>query len=224
MIILEESDAIGGISRTVRHNGCRMDIGGHRFFSKDQHVMDWWAAQMPLQGAMSFDDKMLSREKPLSPGGPDPEQTDRVMLIRQRISRIYYLDKFFDYPVSMKWRTIRNMGFMRTLKAGFSYLGAAIAKKPENSLEDFYINRFGRVLYSMFFEGYTEKPVGAAPERHRGRLGRSARQRAFGARHAQGYVPQSLRQKRRAKHRNLADRRILVPQIRPRPALGNRRR
>ena len=163
VIILEESDAIGGISRTVRHSGCRMDIGGHRFFSKDQHVMDWWAAQMPLQGAMSFDDKMLSREKPLSPGGPDPEQTDRVMLIRQRISRIYYLDKFFDYPVSMKWRTIRNMGFMRTLKAGFSYLGAAIAKKPENSLEDFYINRFGRVLYSMFFEGYTEKLWGRHP-------------------------------------------------------------
>ena len=163
VLVLEESDTVGGISRTVRHGGNRMDIGGHRFFSKDKEVMDWWAARMPLQGAMAYDDKMLSREKPLAENGPDPEQTDRVMLVRRRISRIYYLNKFFDYPISMKWQTFKNMGFVRTVKAGCSYLASVVSKKPEDSLENFYINRFGRVLYSMFFEGYTEKLWGRHP-------------------------------------------------------------
>ncbi len=163
VIILEQSGEIGGISRTVRYHGNRMDIGGHRFFSKDERVTRWWEQMMPLQGAPAFDDKLLGREKPLSPGGPDPEQDDEVMLIRRRISRIYYLKKFFDYPVSMKWQTFRNMGFSRTMKAGFSYLKAAVHKRPENSLEDFYINRFGKVLYGMFFEGYTEKLWGRHP-------------------------------------------------------------
>ena len=161
--ILEESGCIGGISRTVCHEGHRMDIGGHRFFSKDPAVVRWWSQLMPTQGASSFDDKILGREKPLAQGGPDPETEDRVMLVRQRVSRIYYRKKFFDYPVSLKLQTIKNMGFVTTVKAGFSYLKAIIFKKPEDSLENFYINRFGRVLYSMFFEGYTEKLWGRHP-------------------------------------------------------------
>ncbi|MBE6850124.1 MAG: NAD(P)/FAD-dependent oxidoreductase [Ruminococcus sp.] len=161
--IYEESDAIGGISKTVKHNGNRMDIGGHRFFSKDKAVMQWWQDMMPRQGKPSFDDIILKREKKLAEGGPDPEQTDRVMLVRNRVSRIYYKHKFFDYPVSLKWETIRNMGFGTTMVAGFSYMKGTIAKKPEDSLENFYINRFGRKLYSMFFEGYTEKLWGRHP-------------------------------------------------------------
>ncbi len=163
VVILEESDTVGGISRTVRHGGNRMDIGGHRFFSKDKNVMDWWKARLPLQGAQAFDDALLGRDKPLAENGPNPETEDRVMLVRRRISRIYYLQKFFDYPISMKWQTFKNMGFVRTMKAGFSYLHSAVSKKPEDSLENFYINRFGRVLYSMFFEGYTEKLWGRHP-------------------------------------------------------------
>ena len=97
-------------------------------------------------------------------GGPNPERTDRVMLVRQRISRIYYNRKFFDYPISMKPRTFLNMGFLQTMKAGFSYLASCVHKLPEDSLENFYINRFGRVLYSMFFEGYTEKVWGRHPK------------------------------------------------------------
>ncbi len=161
--ILEESQTIGGISRTVRYHGNRMDIGGHRFFSKDDRVMNWWSSLMPLQGAPSFDDAKLGRDKQLAPGGPDPQVTDRVMLLRQRISRIYYKKHFFDYPISMKWETIRNMGFWTTMRAGFSYLKTVIHKLPETNLENFYINRFGRVLYSMFFEGYTEKLWGRHP-------------------------------------------------------------
>lgn len=163
VLLLEQSGEVGGISRTVRYNGNRMDIGGHRFFSKNRRVTEWWEEIMPLQGKPSFDDKLLGREKELAPGGPDPETEDRVMLLRRRVSRIYYLKRFFDYPISMKWQTLRNMGFARTMKAGFSYFKTIFHKRQENSLEDFYINRFGKVLYSMFFEGYTEKLWGRHP-------------------------------------------------------------
>lgn len=161
--VLEATDRIGGISQTVRYHGNRMDIGGHRFFSKDERVNEWWAELMPLQGKPAWDDKLLSAEKDFAPGGPDPEQTDRVMLIRDRVSRIYFQRHFFDYPISLKWSTIRNMGLLTTLKAGFSYLYSCVHKLPETSLENFYINRFGRVLYAMFFESYTEKVWGRHP-------------------------------------------------------------
>lgn len=161
--VLEESGAIGGISRTVHVNGNRMDIGGHRFFSKDRDVMDWWEKMLPLQGAPSYDDKLLNRSRNLHPGGPDPEKDDGTMLLRHRVSRIYYHNKFFDYPISMKWKTFQNMGLFCTIRVGFSYLASCVVKKKEDSLENFYINRFGKMLYSMFFEGYTEKLWGRHP-------------------------------------------------------------
>lgn len=163
VVVLEESDEIGGISKTVRYKGNRMDIGGHRFFSKDGRVTAWWEKMMPTQGAPARDDAILDRKKPLVSGGPDPEKEDRVMLVRHRVSRIYYKKKFFDYPISMKPQTFINMGFISTMKAGFSYLHCCFVKKKEDSLENFYINRFGRVLYGMFFEGYTEKLWGRHP-------------------------------------------------------------
>ena len=91
-------------------------------------------------------------EKELSADGPDPEKEDRVMLLRNRISRILFLHKFFDYPISLKLATFKNMGLGRTMKAGFGYMKSAVFKKEEDSLENFYINRFGRPLYEMFFE------------------------------------------------------------------------
>ena len=94
--VLEASGEFGGISRTVRHNGNRMDIGGHRFFSKDDRVMNWWKTILPLQGAPSYDDKKLNRAHDMEPGGPDPEKIDEVMLKRHRVSRIYWHGKFFD--------------------------------------------------------------------------------------------------------------------------------
>lgn len=163
VIILEEENQVGGISKTVRYNGNRMDIGGHRFFSKDENVMEFWKELMPIQGAPSYDDKKLNREKPLVKDGPDPEKENKVMLVRDRVSRIYYLKKFFDYPVSLKLETFTNMGLIRTIKAGFSYLKSIFVKKKETSLENFYINRFGKVLYGMFFEKYTEKLWGRHP-------------------------------------------------------------
>ncbi|WP_010248692.1 NAD(P)/FAD-dependent oxidoreductase [Acetivibrio cellulolyticus] len=162
-IILEESEFIGGISRTAQYKGNRMDIGGHRFFSKNSQVNDIWQELMPTQGSPSKDDKLLGIEKPLSADGPDPEKTDKVMLVRNRVSRIFYLRSFFDYPISIKPATFINMGFIRTMKAGFGLIGSSIKKREEKSLEDFYVNRFGRSLYEMFFEDYTEKLWGVHP-------------------------------------------------------------
>lgn len=163
VVILEETGELGGISRTVNYKGNRMDIGGHRFFSKDPEVVAMWEELMPLQGKKAWDDILTGREVELSPGGADPEKTDLVMLKRRRVSRIFYRKKFFDYPVKMNLSTILAMGFFTTFLAGISYLASSLRKLPEVSLENFYINRFGRKLYSMFFEGYTEKLWGRHP-------------------------------------------------------------
>ncbi len=163
-IIIEESPYIGGISRTAQVGGNRMDLGGHRFFSKDERVTEFWNELMPTQGAPSADDLITGSEKPLAEGGPDPEKEDRVMLVRTRVSRIFFLRKFFDYPISMKAETFKNMGFKRTVKAGFGYLKSVVSKKPETNLKNFYINRFGKPLYEMFFEDYTTKLWGVNPE------------------------------------------------------------
>ncbi len=141
-LIFEESDKVGGISRTECYKGNRIDIGGHRFFSKSQRVVSWWEKVMPF--------------------GNDLQQK-RTMMRRRRISRIYYLRRFFDYPITLSWQTLRNLGLFRTLWLGCSYLKSSIHKKQETSLEDFYINRFGKRLYSMFFEAYTEKVWGIHP-------------------------------------------------------------
>ncbi len=164
VIILEKTNSTGGISRTVNHNGNRMDIGGHRFFSKNEDIVKRWLEILHMQNKNSIDDILLKREKKLPKEGLDPEKEDMVMLKRQRISRIFYNQKFFDYPIKMKFQTIKNLGFLTTLSAGFSYLFSLINKKEETSLENFYINRFGKKLYSMFFENYTEKLWGRHPK------------------------------------------------------------
>ena len=160
-VIFEAEDVIGGISRTARYNGNRMDIGGHRFFSKSDTVMDWWQGILPLQGAASKDDIAIGRSVPLVEGGPDPEQTDYVMLCRSRLSRILFLRKLFDYPVSLNGDTIRNLGLWRMFKIGMSYIKVQLLPaRKEKSLEDFMINRFGVELYRTFFRDYTEKVWG----------------------------------------------------------------
>lgn len=162
-IILEESDTVGGISKTKVYKNNRMDLGGHRFFTKNEEVLNIWKELMPLQGSPSKDDIVLNREQEWSHGGPDPEKEDKVFLIRNRISRIYFLRKFFEYPISLKIETFKNMGLKRTLHVGIGYLISSVNKRSENSLEEFYINRFGKPLYEMFFEDYTEKLWGVHP-------------------------------------------------------------
>ncbi len=162
-IVLEAGDCVGGISRTVEYHGNRMDLGGHRFFTKNAEVAALWDALLPLQGAPALDDRLLGRDKPLQAGGPDPERTDRVMLVRDRVSRIYFARRFFDYPISLKWATLKNMGFRRTVAAGCGYVWASLFRREERTLRDFLINRFGAPLYRMFFESYNEKLWGRNP-------------------------------------------------------------
>ncbi len=161
--VFEESGEMGGISKTVAWHGNRMDMGGHRFFSKVPEVNAWWNRMLPMQGAPSRDDTMLERTIPLAQDGPDPEQEDRVMLHRNRVSRILFDSKFFDYPIRLTPELFINMGLLNTIEVGFSYLATIFHKREEKSLEDFYINRFGKKLYSMFFENYTENLWGRHP-------------------------------------------------------------
>ncbi|MCR4908721.1 MAG: NAD(P)/FAD-dependent oxidoreductase [Lachnospiraceae bacterium] len=161
--VFEESGDMGGISRTVNYKGNRMDMGGHRFFSKVGRVNDWWEMMLPAQGSPAYDDILLGRRVKLKKGGPDPEKEDRVMLQRNRVSRILYEGKFYDYPIKLSFETFRSFGFLTTLEVGFSYLASVLHKREEHSLEDFYVNRFGKKLYSMFFENYTANLWGRHP-------------------------------------------------------------
>ena len=222
-VILEASQEIGGISRTIRYKGNRMDIGGHRFFSKSDRVMQWWMELMPpepapddpgtstlpvngerardrateisyrgkrrlmlvparlpqepvLRGAGPIDPDaeamaagpLHGAEEEEAPPSPDkpiavplPQDRDLVMLIRPRRSRIYYLRRFFDYPITLTANTLKNLGTVRIVRVGLSYAASRIHQiAPERSLEDFLINRFGRELYLTFFKSYTEKVWG----------------------------------------------------------------
>ncbi len=164
-VILEAEEQVGGISRTVEYRGNRMDLGGHRFFSKIPEVNALWREILPDQTAPARDGMGPGPAVEAASGASDPELEDGVMLIRRRVSRIFYLNRFFDYPISLSLRTFLNLGPVRTVAAGAGYLLACLRKRPENSLEDFYINRFGAPLYRMFFEDYTEKLWGVHPSR-----------------------------------------------------------
>ncbi len=162
-IVFEASGDLGGIAKTVNYKGNRIDIGGHRFFSKSDRIVRWWLNILPLQGALSKDDIKLQRAIPLSkePSAPDPEKTDRAMLYRQRISRIAAFRKFFEYPISLSVKTLTNMGIVRVVRIFLSYVKTKIFPiKSEKNLEDFFINRFGKELYLTFFKSYTEKVWG----------------------------------------------------------------
>ena len=214
-IVLEASEEIGGISRTIRYKGNRMDIGGHRFFSKSDRVMQWWMELMPpaaeetasagesgpveisyqgqrravavpavspqhppLRGMGPLTVRVETDTEETDPEGkelaggrghtetvvveaPPPEDRDRVMLVRPRQSRIYYLRRFFEYPIKLTGSTVRNLGLARMVRIGASYVWARLRPiRPEKSLEDFLINRFGRELYLTFFKSYTEKVWG----------------------------------------------------------------
>ena len=162
-VVIEMSNDVGGISKTVVYKNNRIDIGGHRFFSKSEKVMRWWQEIMPIQGCPAWDDIILKRNYPeiQKNKGVDPEKVDLVFLIRNRLSRIFFLRSFFDYPITIKWNTFKNLGFVRIMKIGTSYALAKMTPiKIEKSLEDFLINRFGKELYKIFFQDYTEKVWG----------------------------------------------------------------
>ncbi len=165
-VVLEMSEYMGGISRTVRYKGNRIDIGGHRFFSKSDRVMNWWMKMMPVEGTsngashrIAYQGQSRDLSVPASSNGTAPD--DRVMLVRSRKSRIYFLRQFFDYPIQLSGRTMKQLGAVRMMKIGASYMASLIHQiKPEKTLEQFLINRFGKELYLTFFKSYTEKVWG----------------------------------------------------------------
>jgi protoporphyrinogen oxidase len=164
-IILEKSSCMGGISRTVNYKGNRIDLGGHRFFSKSDRVMNWWLQHLPMESVANGRANLTYHQQTCaaaaSATGPDPEHSDEVMLLRKRKSRIYYLRQFFEYPIQLSWNTLSQLGLTRTLRIGSSYLRSVVfPQKTAANLEEFFINRFGRELYLTFFKDYTEKVWG----------------------------------------------------------------
>ena len=166
--ILEATQDIGGLSKTVNHKGNRIDIGGHRFFSKSDWVMDWWRDLMPvaaMDGAGGANDVQISYQGAHRLLGRAQltarESDERVLLLRNRLSRIYWGGKFFDYPLKPGFDMAAKLGPAKCAMLGASYLRSSLFPiRPEASLEDFFINRFGRALYKQFFKEYTEKVWG----------------------------------------------------------------
>jgi protoporphyrinogen oxidase len=165
-LVFEAGSQVGGISKTVSYRGNRMDLGGHRFFSKSDWVMRWWQDILPIEGAESDTGRPLhmsyqGQRRDWLPGPARPASPEAVMLVRNRLSRIFYRRRFFDYPLRINPGTLCNMGLIETVKTGLSYAHARFAhRSPEASLEDFLINRFGERLYRTFFKSYTEKVWG----------------------------------------------------------------
>ena len=130
-VLEKDPDYVGGISRTVEHDGFRFDIGGHRFFSKSQEVVDLWSEILP-------DD----------------------FIQRPRMSRIYYEGKFYSYPLRA-FEALWNLGIWRSTLCMASYLRWKLKpNKTVRSFEDWVVNQFGHKLYSIFFKTYTEKVWG----------------------------------------------------------------
>jgi protoporphyrinogen oxidase len=162
-VVIELGCQVGGISKTINYRGNRMDLGGHRFFSKSDWVMEWWQNILPV--AADDASVQLAYQNASRAVAPAHRATaadgDNVMLVRPRLSRIYYGRRFYDYPVKLNPNTIRNLGLSRMARIGMSYARARIAPRtPERTLEDFLVNRFGNELYLTFFRDYTEKVWG----------------------------------------------------------------
>ena len=204
-IIYEQSDALGGLAQTINYKGNRIDIGGHRFFSKSDRVMKWWETilpiqGMPLDGGQAFQIQYQNQRTTVTSNldGPDPEKTDRVMLIRQRVSRIFFLRCFFDYPIALNMDTVRNLGIVRMARIAASYSRACLFQiRPEKSLEDFFINRFGSELYHTFFKDYTEKVWGVPCDKIRPEWG-AQRIKGLSVTKAVFHALKSLRKKDRS--------------------------
>lgn len=165
--VVESDSQVGGISKTVEYRGNRIDIGGHRFFSKSDWVMQWWASILPVEkvdeeGTLNFRYQGQQRGAlPENMTEVNPSARNDVMMVRSRISRIYFNEKFFDYPLKLNAGNLRKLGWKKTVTFGLSYIKAKASPiKQEVSLQDFFVNRFGEKLYRQFFKEYTEKVWG----------------------------------------------------------------
>jgi protoporphyrinogen oxidase len=162
--IIEADSQVGGISKTINHKGNRIDIGGHRFFSKSDWVMNWWLEMLPIEkknNSMPINLAYQGQSRTLKSESLVACEDDNILLVRKRLSRIYFKRNFFDYPLKLNIQTLSKLGVSKVITFGFSYVWAQVRRiKPEISLEDFLSNRFGNRLYKQFFKEYTEKVWG----------------------------------------------------------------
>lgn len=168
VLVFDADKQVGGISKTVVYDGNRMDLGGHRFFSKSDWVMNWWQSILPIEAGYSrgavlrinYQNAARDLRPPELLAGVDQEKT---MLVRPRLSRILYRRRFFDYPLKLNLATMANLGLGPMMQIAASYAHARLnPRDPEVTLEDFFINRFGSSLYQTFFKDYTEKVWGVS--------------------------------------------------------------
>jgi len=170
-VVVEQSDILGGIAQTRSYKGNRMDIGGHRFFSKSDRVMQWWLKVLPLQKLEHNSRQITYRQKirqieSSSETGPDPDKTDEVMLVRRRKSRVYFMRKFFDYPIRLSTDTLSKLGLFRTFRIGLSYLHSVFFPiRNEENLEEFlhrHMRKKNALLMFLMLK-LTQKKSGVCP-------------------------------------------------------------
>ncbi|ESU29238.1 hypothetical protein FLJC2902T_06330 [Flavobacterium limnosediminis JC2902] len=162
-VVIEMSSFWGGISRTEEHNGNRIDIGGHRFFSKSDEIMEWWQDILPIHSeSKNLTITYHNQNKDIAvKNSKTAVDSNNILLIRKRKSRIYFNKTFFDYPISLNFETLKNLGIINSGLIGLSYIKAVLFPiKNVETLDHFFINRFGERLYKTFFKDYTEKVWG----------------------------------------------------------------
>ena len=156
-VVFELDSQVGGISKTINYRGNRMDLGGHRFFSKSDWVMKWWQSMLPLSHG-GHDEPQLpdssirlayqGKERVILTSEVSSAHGDNVMLVRSRLSRIFYRRRFFDYPLKLNAATLTNLGPAYSVAIGMSYIKALLApRSPELTLEDFLVNHFGDIPF-----------------------------------------------------------------------------
>jgi protoporphyrinogen oxidase len=159
-VIIEMDSRVGGLSKTIDYKGNLIDLGGHRFFSKSEKIISWWLQFLPPDKSIPHAEIPITYQNQTSSLKISRSETagSGSMLLRPRKSRIYYDHTLFDYPLSFNMKTIRRFRIRKLIKIAFSYARAKLFPfRPESNLEQFFINRFGKELYSTFFKGYTEK-------------------------------------------------------------------
>ena len=166
-VIIEKDSQVGGLAKTVQYKGNRLDIGGHRFFSKSSNIIDWWLKFLPMDETVHEDHIHIAyQHKDADFDIKKFGKGEQTMLLRPRKSRIYFERKFFDYPLQLNMSTLRKLGFIKMMRIGFSYTRAKLFPvKPEENLAQFFRNRFGKKLYETFFKDYTEKVWGIPCEK-----------------------------------------------------------
>lgn len=124
VVICEKDIQVGGISKTVRHNGNRIDIGGHRFFSKSNWVREWWEKFLPVhvEEDQTLSLKYQGKELQYPVESSSDNDGDNVMIVRNRLSRIYYNKRFFDYPLKLTPANLAKLGFKKTIMFALSYI------------------------------------------------------------------------------------------------------